>query len=1034
MLEIGLLGPVTVCRDGDVLELGGPQPRAVVAHLALEAGRVVPVDRLIRRLWGDDPPGAPLISLQSVISRLRKLLEPDRPAGVAATVLASEPPGYVLRLPREYVDVHRFHQLVARARDAAATGSYGRALSLLDDALALWRGPALAGLVPDEEVGPIRARLDDERATAEEDRFEMMLALGRHAQVLGPLQDAVTETPLRERRWAQLATALYRDRRQADALRALAAAREVLVEQLGIDPGPELRDLESRILDQDLGLLEPPLRQQVPAGPAPEERAIEAAPVVGRRDEWERVQRALASAATGPAATVLIEGEPGIGKTTILEALAAEAEASGWRVVVARCAESGLAPSLWPWIEIVRSLSQASPQLAELAAHQSALSSLLESRTADEHVRSAVEVAEGVAALVRADAGPHLIVLDDLHWADNPTLDVLPLVRERVADLPVLVAAGHRPVESVPGSPFARALGVLARLAGLTRVRLGGLAPDDVAELMRLVGGADPTPEVALGVQRRTGGNPLFVAELARLAGSAGVSEGDVVPDAVRDVVRHRLGQLPPVTNDLLVAGAVLGQDIELRVLAEAAGQPLDDVLDALDVAVATRVLVPDASATLRFAHAVVRDAVLADQSPLRLARLHQRAADAIERVHGAGGDHAEPIAWHRHAARTVDEPARVAAALILAGDVARARAALDRSEELLHLALDAVRQVPPGQQRSLLEVSAVESLLSVETLRSFMGGELLALAARVEEMAERNESPALRQLTHFTRFSRVNALGPRAVDDDARAALALAEQALDPYSVVLGRYVAGTHAWLSGRTMEALEHFQAALEAPGEPVDDAEAAAHRTPRATVPSMAAIAAQLAGDDELAEDYLRRHHEATQARRDRGVMVDRAFSVGLVRVVRGDAVGARDITAFTVEETPPAWMPHFSAACRIFHTWAVVQLGAGPEALEVGAAALAELDAGPTCIGVPGFRTILAEAMLRSGDERAAGELRRAKAAAEETGDVWWLPQTLWLLAEAEERWGEPASAQELREQARALAEQQGTRVLLARWG
>lgn len=1034
-LEVGLLGVVEVRRAGAPLDLGGPQQRAVIAHLALEVGRVVPVDRLIQRLWGDEPPGAPLSSLQSYISRLRRVLEPDRRAGVAAQVLASEAPGYVLRLPRESIDAVRFQQLVAAGREALAAGDAAGAVRSFDEAAALWRGTALAGLGPEDEVGPIRVRLEDERAGALEDRFDAMLALGRHGEVLGDLQDAVTEHPLRERRWAQLATALYRSRRQADALRALSTARETLLEELGIDPGPELRELEVRILDQDPSLLATGVRQVVRVVPAVPDQAAEGPQVVGRREEWDRARAVLGAAVEGPAATVLIEGEPGIGKTTMLEALGAEALASGWRVALGRCAEPGLAPALWPWIEVVRSLSQGRVERDPAAAVPKALDALLSS-TAQEDAAptSAVELAEELAALLRSDAvdGPRLVVIDDLHWADQLTLDLVPLVRERIADLPVVLAAGHRPPESVAGSPFAAALGVLARLPGLTRVRLGGLDAGDVATLMALVGGVEPSPDVAAGVQRRTGGNPLFVAELARLAGSSGLSDDQVVPDAVRDVVRRRLGQLPPLTNDVLVTAAVLGQDIELRVLAEATGDTLDEVLDALDPAVVTRVLVPAEGGTYRFAHALVRDAVLADLSALRVARLHQRAADAIERVHGADADHAEPIAWHRHAALSVDDPAKVTAALTLAGDVARARSALERSEELLDMALEAARSIAPGEERVELEISALESLLSVETLRSFMGRNLDEIAARIDQVAESNQSAAMRQLATFTRWSNVNALGPRAVETFARQAAALAEQHFDSYSLVLGRYVAGTHAWLSGHTDEALRHYAVALAE--RDVAAAEDTPHRTPRATVPGMAAIAAQLAGDDALADEYVARHRRATSGRRDPGAVVDRAFAAGLVYALRGDAAATSEVTAFTVEASPQAWMPHFSAACRIFHTWAAVALDASqPEALEVGMEALAELDAGPTCVGVPAFRTIQAEALLLAGDERALAELRRARHDAEETGDVWWLPQTLWLLADAELRWGDAEAEPALRAMARELAERQGTRGLLRRW-
>ena len=234
VLTVQLLGPVEVLDDGRPLELGGPQQRAVIAHLALEVGHVVSVDRLVDRLWGEDSPRAPLGTLQSYVSRLRRALEPDRAQGQASTVLVSEAPGYLLRLPPEQIDLQHFRSLVDRAR----RGPPRDALAALDEALALWRGPALAGIGPDESIGQLTVRLQEERHAAIEQRFDALLALGRAGEAVPALQEAVEEEPLRERRWALLALALYRTGRQAEALRALSAARATLLDELGLDPAP----------------------------------------------------------------------------------------------------------------------------------------------------------------------------------------------------------------------------------------------------------------------------------------------------------------------------------------------------------------------------------------------------------------------------------------------------------------------------------------------------------------------------------------------------------------------------------------------------------------------------------------------------------------------------------------------------------------------------------------------------------------------------------------------------------------------------
>ena len=315
------------------------------------------------------------------------------------------------------------------------------------------------------------------------------------------------------------------------------------------------------------------------------------------------------------------------------------------------------------------------------------------------------------------------------------------------------------------------------------------------------------------------------------------------------------------------------------------------------------------------------------------------------------------------------------AAALTVAGDVARVRSAFDRADVLLDHALDAARRVPAGPQRVGLEISALESLLSVSTQRSFMGVGLDEIAARIDEVAERNHSDHAWQLADFTRWSKINAVGPVATGQYASAALELAERSNEPYVVVIGQYVAGSQGWLSGRNDVGRDHFALAL-AMREQADRSDPPI-RIPVISVYGMAAIAAQLAGADSEADALLRTQRRLLAPRPDSEV--DMAFMKGIVLAVRGDAAGTLATTALTVEPSPPSWMPHFSAACRVLNTWAAVELGAAgadaTAAIEVGAAALQELDAGPTSIGVPAFRTFFGAALLKLELPNTLAELR-----------------------------------------------------------
>ncbi len=245
-LDVRLLGPIEAERAGTPVTLGGPKPRTLLAVLALEPGRVVSVDRLVEALWPGEPPETAAHAVQVYVSQLRKALGP---------VIATRAPGYELEVAPERVDLHRFARLTQDGRAALEGGDPVSAEGALREALALWRGPALADFLYEPFAQTEIARLEDLRTVTLEERIEADLALGRHAELVSELEALVAAQPLRERPRAQLMLALYRSGRQADALAAYRTARETLVEELGIDPGPELRELEAAILRQDESLL-----------------------------------------------------------------------------------------------------------------------------------------------------------------------------------------------------------------------------------------------------------------------------------------------------------------------------------------------------------------------------------------------------------------------------------------------------------------------------------------------------------------------------------------------------------------------------------------------------------------------------------------------------------------------------------------------------------------------------------------------------------------------------------------------------------
>src|SRR5215469_5836017 len=253
MIDYRILGPVEVSADGRVIDIGGPKQRVLLASLLLHANESVPRGVLVHELWGERPPTGAQGSLDVYVSRLRKALG----AAGNGQAVVTRPGGYCLPLADGQLDAYRFERLVAEGRSALAAHQPGPAADSFRAALRLWRGNALGGLDYEPFAQVEAGRLEELRLGAVEDRIEADLALGRHADLVSELEALVASCPLRERLHGQLMIALYRSGRQAEALEAYRAARRTLVEELGLEPGPALRQLESAILRQDPSLDRP---------------------------------------------------------------------------------------------------------------------------------------------------------------------------------------------------------------------------------------------------------------------------------------------------------------------------------------------------------------------------------------------------------------------------------------------------------------------------------------------------------------------------------------------------------------------------------------------------------------------------------------------------------------------------------------------------------------------------------------------------------------------------------------------------------
>ncbi|MEU2167420.1 BTAD domain-containing putative transcriptional regulator [Micromonospora chersina] len=654
----GVLGPLVATGERGPVALKGARQRAVLARLLVARGRVVPVDRLVDDLWPEPPEGA-VGAVRTFVADLRRALEPDRPPRQPARLLVTAPPGYALAATPEAVDAGRFDAAVAAAGELLAAGRAGPALATLDDALALWRGPAYAEFAGEPWARAEIDRLDEVRMLAVERRAEALLALGRAAEAASDLRAQAAAHPLREDTWRLLAVALYRAGRQGDALAALRDARAVLVRELGVDPGPRLRRLEADILAQAPYLDPTPPTLVPPSVPVPAGLSVaaggaaeEGRPFVGRVAELASLTGLAGEVARhGRPALALVSGDAGAGKTAFVEALADRLAAAGWTCAVGRVPEYEGAPAAWPWTQLAAALPDAAEPAEAVEPGEAAEREVAGGSAAGGTSRApvpggwtgedAVDVPGGdepavaryrlhriAGARLRAAArrGPVLLVLDDLHRADEDTLDLLTALftgPEPVTG-PVLAVGTYRATGITPALT-----GALARLARTepVRVYLGGLAEAETADLVRAVAGPADGDTVRV-LHRRSGGNPFFARELARLLAAEGAAALETVPAGVRDVIRHRLAQLPEPARAVLRQAAVLGRDLDADVLAALAGE--EAMLDAVDRAAQAGLLTPDGT---RFGHILVRDTLYTDLSAPRRARWHAAVGAALERL-----------------------------------------------------------------------------------------------------------------------------------------------------------------------------------------------------------------------------------------------------------------------------------------------------------------------------------------------------------------------------------------------------------------
>ena len=706
---VGVLG-VTVVRAtatagssdaaAGAVTLNAAKHRALLAALALQPGRPVSADALVEAIWGAGAPPSAHATLHTYLSVVRRTLEPDLPPRTPSRYLVSSDAGYELRLGEGSLDVADFTRTVAEVHaalgplasvsaptaDDPATAT--ALLERLEAALALWRGEPYADVADTDAVLAERARLGELRLLALEDRATLLVASGTPAAAASELEALTAQHPLRERLWTLLAVAQARTGRQADALATLGRLRETLDEQLGIEPSPVVRDLHTAILRQepDVSTRSERAASAVSAAPVPAAPPVDLTvpdwPLVGRDDELAVLDAQLVAADEGTPAFAVLVGAPGAGKSRLATEVCRRARAVGATVLVGRCSQDEDAPPLWPWANALGGL----PPASDAGGPPDNRHDHRPDHRADhrpDHDAARFQLWEGIRSelLRRATDETVVLVLEDLHWADASSLRVLRHLCSTPGTGRLLVVCTWR--LGATGVALAETAEALARRHA-TQLDLGGLSGADAREVLSAVAGDEVPEHVAAAVQERTDGNPFFLVEYARLARDEhrGLTEvlGSALPRNVSDVLQRRLRQLPDKTLAVLTAGAVVGREFDLDLVAATLDLSETEVLDLLEPALDAQLVEDLGGDRFRFAHALVRDTAYAEVAPSRRERMHAALAVQI-----AGSATAETRASEvaRHWAGAGRRHAREAwQAAALAGRLAMTAHAADEAAE----------------------------------------------------------------------------------------------------------------------------------------------------------------------------------------------------------------------------------------------------------------------------------------------------------------------------------------------------------------
>jgi DNA-binding SARP family transcriptional activator/predicted ATPase len=954
------------------------------------------MDRIVDDLWGEAVPETAAKMVQIFVSQLRKQLPRE--------LLRTRAPGYVAGLDGHSLDLRRFEQLGDEGRAALAGGRAEEAAQKLEAALALWRGPALGEF--EEPFARLESmRLEEQRVACLEDRIDADLARGRHGELVGELETLVRRHPLRERLRGQLMLALYRSGRHAEALDSYQEFRRMLADELGIDPPARLRELQRRMLQQDRSLDPAGPEAPRPAATALAMRSV-GAPPHGRQRELDRLQQLLYETLGGERRLVFVTGEAGIGKTTIVESFLGQIPAHA-ATARGQCVEHrGAGEPYLPILEALGRLGRRQdgetlvPILARQAPMWAAqmpwllddaeLESVQRRTVGATQTRMLREMLETLEAI--GESTPLVLVLEDLHWSDPSTVDLLDALARRDEPARLLVLGTFRRSDAIALRHPVHRLAQSLRGRGLcTEIGVGPLDPDAVEGYVAERIGAEAAREVAGVLHERTGGHPLFAATLLDSwleqglldespADPARLARG--VPHTVRELIGQTLAQLDPADRELLRVAAVVGREFSSVAVAAATGRPPVEVeVRCAELAVAANLVLaageerwPDGTVTARyhFSHDLPRE-VLYDDMPASLrAEAHGRVGRRLEEAYRSKPKEiAATVAEHFVLA---GEALPAAASLRLAAEQALERLAHQEALEHLTTGLTMLEQLHDGPERWSEEIQLQPMLAAAHVAsRGWSAPEAEAAFVRGRELAERlGRSDEL----GWALFRLGSLYEVRGEYDRSEALL---EEAL----VVSGSGAAAglltdSHARLAcslfhqGAFDHALEHAEQGLAAyDGEyfnPVtaaygDDAGAACH--------SWAALSLWFLGRPDRARERALAAVALTGDPRHRHGYANALAQAATVEQCRLDVAAARAHAEAAIEAATRDGYRYRLAMAMILHGWAVAAAGETEQGvaeledgLELSRATGAHMDD-------PYYFALLADARARAGRLDAA---------------------------------------------------------------